>query len=157
VTSYAELCRSAKGRHLLLLLTEASPPKAKAGIPALALRVLDLLTQKDGPLDEMLAEWAARQGYVTYRHLAIPRDNKRLMVEASVCWLPQVRLVRNGKILLRSSVAMGDGNQFIAQNVGGLSLRFAPGQQAPVNLLAALDAEMERTSFRHGENHSKKA
>lgn len=151
--SYTELCQSVKGRPLLLLLTEASPPKAKAGIPALALRVLDLLTQKDGPLDEALTEWAARHGFVTYRHLAIPRDNKRLMVEASVCWLPQVRLVKNGKILLRSSVAMGDGNQFIAQNVGGLSLRFAPGQRAPVNLLDALDAEIERTSLAHGNQN----
>jgi hypothetical protein len=156
MVSYAELCRNANGRHLLLLLTEAAPPKAKAGIPALASRVLDLLTQKDGPLDELLAEWAAKQGFVTYQHLALPRDNKRLLIEASVCWLPQVRLVRNGKILLRSSVAMGDNNQFIAQNVGGLSLRFAPGQQAPVTLLAALDAELERTSLRR-EIEAKKA
>lgn len=139
---------SAKDRHLLLLLTEHSRaiPKVKPGIPVLAYRVLDSLTEANGPLDEVLQDFSRQRSRLIYRRWLVDRNDTRLLTRIGVCWLPQVRIVRNGNLLFRSSVAMGDNGQFLAQDVGGKSFvrRLPASPSSFVNLVDALSAELDR-------------
>lgn len=139
-------------RYLLLLLTETSKavPKVKPGIPALALRVLDGLTEENGPLDECLNNFVKQRPRVLYHRLLIDRNDAKVMTMLGVCWLPQVRLMRGSRLLFRSSVSVGDNGQFLAQDVGGKS--FLRRTQVPasgfINLTDALSAETDRTTIR---------
>lgn len=149
---YAEVERLlalAKDRYLLLLLCEPSDaiPKVKPGVPTLAYRVLDVLTEEGGALDECLTNFAAqRPSRVTYRRLSLCRTDTKVMTRLGVCWLPQVRLVRRETVLFRSSVSIGDNGQFLAQDVGGKSFqrRVTPSPHGFTNLLDALGAEVDR-------------
>jgi len=139
----------ARDRYLLLLLAEASEsvPKVKPGIPALAYKVQDVLTDSGGPLDEALTNWAEqRPSHVVYRRLLMDRDDSKVMTKMGVCWLPQVRLVRRETLLFRSSVSVGDNGEFLTQDVGGRSFRrrVPAGPSGFVNLLDALSAETDR-------------
>ena len=139
---------SAKDKPLLLLLTEHSRaiPKVKPGIPLLAYRVMDSLTEANGPLDEVLQDFARQRSRVAYCRWLLDRNDTRLLARIGVCWLPQVRIVRNGNLLFRSSVAMGNNGQFLAQDVGGKSfVRRVPASSSSfVNLVDALSAELDR-------------
>lgn len=143
-----QLYASAGDRFLLLLLLEdlKAVPKVKPGIPALAYRVLDKLTEAGGSLDESLTNWAKERPRVRYHRLLLDRNDSKLMTTIGVCWLPQVRLVKRGTTLFRSSVSVGDNGQFLAQDVGGKSFlrRVAPSPAGFVNLVDALSAEVDR-------------
>jgi hypothetical protein len=142
------LLTSSGDRYLLLLLTETSKavPKVKPGIPTLAFRVLDILTKEDGPLDEVLSNFAKQRARVDYHRVLVDRNNSKAMAALGVCWLPQVRVVRKKRVLFRSSVSVGDNGQFLAQDVGGRS--FVRRQELPptglINLVDALSAEIDR-------------
>lgn len=143
------LFASARGRYLLLLLTETSEAvsKVKPGIPKLGYRVTDHLTESGGPLDEALVSFAEqRPSRVVYHRLQLDRSNSLVMTKIGICWLPQVRLVRRQTTLFRSSVSVGDNGEFLAQDVGGRSFqrRVQPGPDGFVNLLDALSAEVDR-------------
>ncbi len=142
------LFTSVGDRFLLLLLLEdlKAVPKVKPGIPALAYRVLDKLTEAGGTLDEGLTNWTKERPRVSYHRLLLDRNDAKLMTTISACWLPQVRLVKRRTILFRSSVSIGDNGQFLAQDVGGKSFirRVAPSPAGYVNLLDALSAEIDR-------------
>lgn len=150
--TYAEVERmfkAATDRYLLLLLTETSDavPKVKPGISAISYRVLDVLTDESGPLDEALRNWAEqRPSRVHYRRLLLDRHDSKVMTRLGVCWLPQVRLVRRERTLFRSSVSVGDNGEFLAQDVGGRSFqrRVDPSPEGFTNLLDALAAEVDR-------------
>jgi hypothetical protein len=139
-------------RYLILLLTETSKavPKVKPGIPALAHRVLDGLTEEHGPLDEALTNFIKQRPRALYQRLLIDRNDAKTMTMLGVCWLPQVRLVRAGRVLFRSSVSVGDNGQFLAQDVGGRSfIRRSPVPASGfINLVDALSAEIDRTRTR---------
>ena len=139
---------SAKDRYLLLLLTERrhAIPKVKPGIPALSYVVLDVLTDVQGPLDEALTNFCKQRPRVQYRRLLIDRTDQQVMTTLGVVWLPQVRLMRNGRVLFRSSVSVGDTGQFLAQDVGGRSYvrRVSPPASGFVSLTDALSAEIDR-------------
>jgi hypothetical protein len=142
------LLSSARDRHLLLLLTETSKaiPKVKPGIPALSYKVLDRLTEEDGPLDEALTSFIKQRPRVLYRRLLLDRNDTAVMARLGVVWLPQVRLIRSGRVLFRSSVSVGDNGHFLAQDVGGRSFvrRTAVPASGLVNLTDALSAEIDR-------------
>lgn len=150
--SYAEvekILASAGDRYLLLLLTEVntSSPKVKPGIPALSMKVLDVLTDRGGPLDEGLMNWAKqRPSRVQYHRLSLDRSDAKTLVRLGVSWLPQVRLVRRDRVLFRSSVSIGDNGEFLAQDVGGRSFkrRVDPSADGYTNMMAALSAEVDR-------------
>ena len=151
-TSYAEVERifaSAGKRYLLLLLTEAgdSSLKVKPGVPALSYNILDVLSEEGGPLDEILFNWSSqRPSRVLYKRLSLDSTDTKLMTRIGACWLPQVRLVRRETTLFRSSVSIGDNGEFLAQDVGGISMqrRVAPSPEGFTNLLDALSAEIDR-------------
>jgi hypothetical protein len=132
----------------ILLLTENSDciPKVKPGLPALAFRVLDETTAANGPLDQMLEAFVKQRPRLFYRRLLLDRRDTKVMARLGVCWLPQVRIVKNGRILFRSSVSIGDNGQFLAQDVGGRSFvrRVDPGPGGRLNLATALAAELDR-------------
>lgn len=139
----------AGSKYLLLLLTENSKdvPKMKPGLPALSLKVTDVLTERGGPLDESLSNWAEqRPSSVVYQRLLLDRDNTKLMTQLGVCWLPQVRLVRRSRVLFRSSVSVGDNGEFLAQDVGGRSFRRRAEYSLTgfVNLFDALSSEIDK-------------
>lgn len=142
---------ASKDRAWVLLLTE--PPKAvtkaKPGLQALAYRVLDTITDKNGPLDEVLEAFAKQRPRISYRRLAVNRNDKAVMTCLGVTWLPQVRIVKNSRVLFRSSVSIGDNGQFLAQDVGGKSFRrrVQPGPSGFVNLVDALSAEIDRPNI----------
>lgn len=147
-TSIAEVHKIlsfAKLNPVVLLLTETSAnvPKVKPGLPALAYRVLDETTAENGPLDQMLKAFVNQRPRLLYKRLLVDRRDSKMMTTLGVCWLPQVRVVRNGRVLFRSSVSIGDNGQFLAQDVGGRSfVRRVPGPL--VNLSDALSAELDR-------------
>ena len=142
------LLSSARDRYLLLLLTETSKaiPKVKPGIPALSYRVLDEITGEGRALDEVLKSFVKQRPRVLYQRLLLDRNNTSVMTRLGVCWLPQVRLMRSGRVLFRSSVSVGDNGHFLAQDVGGRS--FVRRTEVPasglVNLTDALSAETDR-------------
>lgn len=144
------LLSSVGDKYLLLLLTEPtgiSPQTAKPGIPSLSYRVLDVLTEQGGQLDDSLSNWAKqRPSRLLYRRLEIDRSDAKLMTRIGVCWLPQIRLVKKGRTLFRSSVSVGDNGEFLAQDVGGKSFlrRVEPSLGGYINLLDALSAEIDR-------------
>lgn len=149
--SFAELekiLKATKEKTGILLLTENSDciPKVKPGLPALAYRVLDETTAAGGPLDQMLEAFVKQRPRLFYRRLLLDRRDAKVMTTLGVCWLPQVRVVKNGRILFRSSVSIGDNGQFLAQDVGGRSFirRVDPGPGDLVNLATALAAELDR-------------
>jgi hypothetical protein len=139
-------------KYLLLLLTEDyRTVKSKPGIPAVTYRVLDYLTSADGPLNESLTLWSdQRPSKVVYRRLEIARTDTETLARLGVCWLPQVRLVRRGRVLFRSSVSRGDNGEFLAQDVGGRSFRRRtdPSPEGYITLLDALSAEVDKTTTR---------
>ncbi len=147
-----DLFDSAKDRFLVLFLTETSQaiPKVKPGIPTLAYRVLDVLTEPNGALDETLQNFIKQRPSVVYRRLLVDRTNSNVMTRLGAIWLPQVRLVRKGRVLFRSSVGRGDNGQFLAQDVGGRSFLRRGGASASglQNLVDALGAEIDRTHIR---------
>lgn len=141
------ILKASKTHPALLLLTEKSDciPKVKPGLPALAYRVLDETTADNGPLDQMLKAFVSQRPRLLYRRLLLDRKDARVMTTLGVCWLPQVRVVKNGKILFRSSVSIGDNGQFLAQDVGGRSFVRRVQAVAPlINLADALAAELDR-------------
>lgn len=153
VAAVEQLLTLSQSRLLLLLLLEENKaiPKVKPGIPALAYRVLDLLTEAGGALDEVLSNWAQeRPSRVSYHRLVLDRNDTKLMTTLGVCWLPQVRLMRRRTTLFRSSVSVGDNGQFLAQDVGGRSFirRVLPSPTGHVNLIDALSAEADRFTTR---------
>lgn len=137
-----------KGKTAVLLLTETSAciPKVKPGLTALAYRVLDETTAEDGPLDRMLKAFVNQRPRLFYQRLLLDRRDARVMTRLGVCWLPQVRVVKNGRILFRSSVSIGDNGQFLAQDVGGRSFirRVTSAAGDFINLADALSAEVDR-------------
>ena len=143
-----QIYASAANGFLLLLLLEdlKAVPKVKPGIPALAYRVLDVLTEAGGALDESLINWAKERPRVDYHRLLLDRNDTKLMTHIGVSWLPQVRLIKRQTCLFRSSVSVGDNGQFLAQDVGGKSFvrRAAPSPAGFVNLVDALSAEVDR-------------
>jgi hypothetical protein len=148
-TEVERLFASARDRYLLLLLTEPSSAvqKVKPGIPALSYSILDVLTAEEGALDETLTNWAGqRPSRLIYRRLDLDRHDTKTMVRLGVTWLPQVRLMRRGTVLFRSSVSVGDNGEFLAQDVGGKSFRrrVEPSPEGFSNLLDALSAEVDR-------------
>lgn len=135
-------------RHVVLLLTESSEciPKVKPGLSALAYRVLDETTAEGGPLDQMLRGFIGQRPRLSYHRLFLDRRNAQVMTRLGVTWLPQVRVIKNERILFRSSVSIGDNGQFLAQDVGGRSFvrRTDPGPGGLINLSSALSAELDR-------------
>jgi hypothetical protein len=86
-----KLFASARGRYLLLLLTETSEavPRIKPGIPKLAYKVQDVLTDRGGPLDDALSNWAEqRPSRIAYHRLQMDRNDSNIMTKMGVCWLP---------------------------------------------------------------------
>lgn len=148
LTEVEQLYASVGDRFLLLLLLEdlKAVPKVKPGIPALAYRVLDVLTEPGGALDESLTNWAKERPRVRYHRLLLDRNDTKLMTTIGVCWLPQIRLLKRQTCLFRSSVSVGDNGQFLAQDVGGKSFvrRVEPSPKGFVNLVDALSAEVDR-------------
>jgi len=143
-----QLYASAGDRYLLLLFLEdlKAVPKVKPGIPALAYRVLDKLTEAGGALDESLTNWAKERPRVRYQRLVLDRNDTKVMTTIGICWLPQVRLIKRSTCLFRSSVSVGDNGQFLAQDVGGKSFvrRVQPSPAGYINLVDALSAEVDR-------------
>ncbi len=148
VAQIERLFEHAADRPLLLLLTETSKaiPKMKPGIPALSYRVLDGLTEVNGPLDETLKNFVKQRPRVIYQRLLIDRHDSKVLTTLGVAWLPQIRLLRQRRTLFRSSVSIGDNGQFLAQDVGGRSFirRTEVPESGYVNLIDALAAEIER-------------
>lgn len=136
----------AKTRPVILLLTERSDcvPRVKPGLGALAYRVLDETTAEHGPLDQMLTTFVQQRPRLLYRRLLLDRRDSKVMTKLGVCWLPQVRVIKNGRVLFRSSVSIGDNGQFLAQDVGGRSFVRRVQSAGLVNLSAALSAELDR-------------
>lgn len=149
--SFADVERvldATKEKTAVLLLTETSDciPKVKPGLPALAYRVLDETTAENGPLDQMLKAFVKQRPRSFYRRLLLDRRDSKMMTHLGVCWLPQIRVVKNGRVLLRSSVSIGDNGQFLAQDVGGRSfIRRVPVEPGKlINLSDLLVAELDR-------------
>lgn len=150
-TSIAEIERllaATKEKTALFLLTETSDciPKVKPGLPSLAYRVLDETTAEGGPLDHMLKAFVKQRPRLFYVRMTLDRRDTKVMARLGVCWLPQIRIVKNGRVLLRSSVSIGDNGQFLAQDVGGRSfIRRVPVEPGKlVNLSDVLAAELDR-------------
>lgn len=115
-----------RSKYLLLLLTEnvEDVPVRKHGLTTVAYRVQDSLMQEEGLLDQQLSNWAAdRPSTVVYHRWVLNRDDSKTLTRLGVVYLPQVRLMKRGQNLLRSSVAIADNGQFIAGDVGGKSFR----------------------------------
>lgn len=141
-----QLIQSTKSKVGLFLLTEPprSVPKAKPGLQSLAYRVLDTLTEDSGALDLTLKSFAAQRPRVNYQRVLVNRNDAEVMTTLGVVWLPQVRVVKNGKIMFRSSVSIGDNGQFLCQDVGGKSFVRRIESSGYINLVDALAAELDR-------------
>ncbi len=122
----------------------------KPGIPALSYRVLDVLTDEGGQLDEALLSFNKQRPRLIYKRLLLDRNDASVLTKLAVCWLPQVRLMRAGRVLFRSPVVVGNTGQFLAQDVGGRSFvrRTEPSPSGLVNLVDALSAEIDRPRIR---------
>lgn len=147
VAEVEKLLKATVGKAWVLLLTEPprSVPKVKPGIQSLTYRVLDSLIADRGPLDESLKSFAKQRPRISYLRVAIDRNNTEVMTKLGVVWLPQVRVMKNGMSLFRSSVSIGDNGQFLAQDVGGKSfVRRTSSPTGLINLVDALSAELDR-------------
>lgn len=137
-----------KDRIGVLLLTETSAcvPKVKPGLPALAYRVLDETTAENGPLADVLRAFTSQRPRTFYTRLLLDRKDTKVMTHLGVCWLPQIRVVKNGRVLFRSSVSIGDNGSFLTQDVGGRSFirRVEPGPGDFIDLVDSLTAEIDR-------------
>lgn len=138
--------KEAMTRFQLLLLVGTTPPVVKPGVPALSLAVLTQLTAHLGPMDQMLRHLAQeRPSTVRYARWSLDPSDDELLAAVGVAWLPQVRLVRGERTILRSAITLGDNGRFIAADVGGQSYRRRAG--VPIVSLADLIAdEIDRCS-----------
>lgn len=143
--NWLALQRSAGERYQILLLVEETPAPPRDMVQRVVHHTLAELSAIDGPLDSELREFASdRPSKVLYQRIAISRSNVQLISQIGVVWLPQVRLIRKGKVLLRSAVQMGDNGHFITSDIGGMSFRRVTGRQRYLNLLDSIEALISR-------------
>ncbi len=132
-----------KTKAKLLLIVEKEPPAAKAGIPSLSAKVTTILTDREGPLDSALQQFAAeRPSTVQYERVEVSRQDQRKLAELGVVWLPQVRLIKGTRVVLRSSVKMADTGEYLLSDVGGQSFR----RRNQNYLIEQLAEELETTN-----------
>jgi hypothetical protein len=132
-----------QGKFRVLLLVESSPSlvKVRTETPDLTVKTMFQLTAENGPLDRALQVWSRPMSQVRYRRIPLDRSDTEALVGVGVSWLPQVRLLsRRGKVLMRSSVSVGDNGQWVCGHVGGRS--FLSPENVP-NLLDALEQQIE--------------
>jgi hypothetical protein len=140
-----ELFASVGASPVLLLLVDASKPVGQTGVPALAHTVLGQMVEQGGALDTVLTSFAADRPKLQYYRVVVDPSDSEVMAKLGVCWLPQVRLLRNDRTLFRSQVAISDSGEFLAQDVGGRSfVRRTPATNGLHSLTASLAAELDR-------------
>ncbi len=113
-------------QYLLLLLVEnvEDVNVRKHGLTTVAYKVQENLMQKEGPLDQQLSNWAGdRPSTVEYRRWVLDRDDAKTLTRIGVVYLPQIRIMKRGQNLFRSSVAIADNGEFLSLDVGGKSFR----------------------------------
>ena len=137
-----KLLASNRDKYLLLLLVEdvGNIPKLKPGINSIAYRIQESLVEEGGPMDQLLTNWSSGREHVNYVRLLLDRSDSKTMTRLGAVYLPQVRIMKRGQNLFRSSVSIGDNGQFLAQDVGGKSFIRPKGTQTEfynlVDLLA---------------------
>lgn len=138
----ASILATPSDRFSLLLLLEKDPPKPKPGVPSLSQVVMGKMIP---PLEEVLTKFCAERPRVGYHKLLLNRSDTKSLTALGVCWLPQIRLMRGKKTLVRSSISLGDTGQFLAQDVGGRSfIRRFESSTGFYNLVDVLASETDR-------------
>jgi hypothetical protein len=141
------LCSMRSTRPCILLLIDARAESC--GLEAMRLSAVADLTKEDGELDRLLTNFAIDND-VTYTRLELSLEVTCLYA-FSVRYLPQVRLMHAGKLLLRSGITRGQAGNFIASNVGGKSI------QQPMPLLEALATRLVFVRGQHGKDGKEKS
>ena len=115
-------------KYQVLLLCSAHPPQVKPGLPALAVGVLSRAVSKHGPVDVLLQRIVDdRPSSAAYARWELDPNDPNVMNDAvGVVWLPQVRVMRKGKILLRSTIVFGEDGTLLTEDVSGMSFRRDP-------------------------------
>lgn len=143
-----------ESRPVLLLLTavRARGAKASSSTPheRVAVDAIHAITDEGGPLDEKLEEYALSESLVYARVVFDPVRMPDLMERFEVRYLPQVRLVRRGRVLLRSAVAQDNLGEFIATDVGGRSFRRPPSSSPSSSHLLFTILDNETLRWRTG-------
>lgn len=139
---------AAAGDRFVLLLIAEKPKVAptQTGVASVASRVLEEMVSEGEALDTALSLFAhEHMGNVLYRRVEVSPQDADMLVALRVVWIPQIRLVRKDRVLLRSGVSVGDNGVFLAQDVGGRSLRLS-GPRRLVPLIEQLEAAIKPRS-----------